>query len=117
MKPQVQGLRDAASQSCSRDRAALRKFYGDGLEDILLEAETGGWEASEIAAQVLVRCCVEDGRFNGHVLRFKAVMVYLNQQRGRLKQGEEQAFRDLLAILNQSGRIESVREWMKTNYT
>jgi hypothetical protein len=43
-------------------------------------------------------------------------MTYLNEQRGRLGQGEEQAWRDLVAILNQGGRIEDVRGWMTTHY-
>ena len=88
----------------------------DGLEDVLEEADAGGWGACEIAAQVLARCCVEDGRFNNQQVRFLAVVTYLNDQLGRLVPGEHQAFADLVAVLNSGGSVVAIRGWMAAHY-
>ena len=111
-----QAFRQVASQKCSDSNYPFRKFMAAGLEDVLDEAAVGDWSAQEIAAQVLARCCVEDGRFNNFTVGIFAVATYLNEQFGRLGQGEQQAFRDLLAVLNGGGSLEAIRRWVQTHY-
>jgi hypothetical protein len=45
-----------------------------------------------------------------------AVMAFLNEQCGSLGAGEQQAYTDLLAILNSGGQLESIRRWFETHY-
>jgi hypothetical protein len=117
MSSDARAFRNAAAQACGRDRAALRGFYEGGLEDILDEAEANGWDFREIAAQVLAWCCVEGGRFAPrHMIRFRAVIGYLNHLYGPLKQGEQQAWTDLVSILNEGGSLAAVRTWVRTHY-
>jgi hypothetical protein len=116
MNPRVQTFRRVASQKCSDRSYPFRNFMSAGLEDILEEADAGGWPAQEIAAQVLARCCIEDGRFNNFVVGFLTVATYLNEQFGNLGHAERQAFRDLVAILNGGGQIDAIRKWMETHY-
>jgi hypothetical protein len=116
MNPQVRAFRNAVSEACHGDGRSSKAFFHDGLEDILEQAQAHNWDSQEIAAQVLAQCCVEDGRFSTrYVIRLHSVMLYLNGQHGRL-QSEEQAWRDLVAILNEGGHIGSIRSWMQTRY-
>lgn len=87
-----------------------------GLEDILEEADAKRWGAREIAVQVLARCCVEDGRFNNHQVRFGAVVKYLSEQLGSLGPSAQQAYLDLLSVLNTGGQEPAIRAWMRTRY-
>jgi hypothetical protein len=117
MRPQVRAFRDAASQVCQTRRFSFREFMEDrGLEEILDEAEANNWSAREIAAQVLARCCVTDGKFNNFQVRLLSVMTFLNDQFGPLGQGELQAFRDLVAILNRQGTPQAIVGWLNTHY-
>jgi hypothetical protein len=117
MKPQVKAFRDAAVQACGRRNFPFRKFLNDyGLEGILLEADAAGSSPREIATRVLLECCVEQGTFDGFQVGFLAVMTYLNEQLGRLGQGEQQAFLDLANILNTTPTQQAVGAWMRAQY-
>jgi hypothetical protein len=85
MKPQVELLRNIAAQVCSSRRFPFRAFMSDhGLEGVLEDADAADWSTKELACQVLVRCCTEDGRFNNFQIGFLAVMTFLNVSLGRL---------------------------------
>jgi hypothetical protein len=93
MRPQVRAFRNAASQVCQARRFSFREFMEDwGLEDILNEAETGNWSAKEIASQVLARCF------------------------GSLGGSAQQAFTDLVAVLNNPGTPQAIMSWLDTHY-
>ncbi len=117
MRPQVRALRNAAAQVCQSLSFPFRVFMSDrGLEEILEEADAGDWPVKRIAAETLARCCVEGGRFNNFQVGFMAVVSYLNDQLGRLGQGEVQALRDLVAVLNNNATVASITGWMDTHY-
>jgi len=87
-----------------------------GLEDILTDAETQGWDAKRLALEVLLGCCTTDGKFNNFVVGFLTVMQYLNEQFGSLRQGEQVAFSDLATILKTQGTEPSIQGWLDTHY-
>ena len=117
MKPQVRAFQDAAVQACQQKGMPFRKFLTEyGLQDILIEADAANSSAQEIASRVLLECCVEDGKFNGFLAGFLAVMTYLNERLGRLKTGEQQAFEDLACILSTSPTLQTVDRWMLTHF-
>jgi hypothetical protein len=117
MRPQVRAFRNAAAQVCQTRRFPFRQFMEDhGLEDILNESEANDWPAKEIAGQVLVRCCVTNGKFNNFYVGLLAVMAFLNDQFGSLGQGTQAAFQDLASILNKQGTPQAVMGWLNTHY-
>ncbi len=117
MNPQAMAFRRVAAQVCRNQGYSFRTFMtDDGLEDILEEANEGNWGARQIAITVLADCCVEEGSFNNFQVGFTAVVLFLREQLGPLGAGEEQAFRDLLAILNSGGTIEAITRWVETHY-
>jgi len=117
MRPQVRRFRDAAVQVCRNRKFSFRAFMDEhGLEEILDEAEANAWSAQEIAGQVLFRCCVADGQFNNFYVGLLSVMTFLNDCFGSLGQGEQQAFQDLVGILNQQATLPAILGWMNTHY-
>jgi hypothetical protein len=87
-----------------------------GLEDILNDAEAGDLPAKDIAGRVLAECCVTGGTFNGFQVGLLAVMAFLNERFGSLGQGEQQAFQDLVTILQTQGTLQAIMWWMNTHY-
>ena len=87
-----------------------------GLEAILDDAEANNWSAKEIAGQVLARCCVSNGTFNNFQVGLLSVMTYLNDQFGPLGQGAQQAFQDLVNVLNNPGTLQAILAWLNTHY-
>ena len=82
----------------------------------MIEADAADSSVQEIATRVLVECCVEEGRFNNFQVGFLAVIAYLNERLGRLQMGEQQAFKDLVSILNTSPTHEAIDRWMQTHF-
>jgi len=98
-------------------RFSFRDFMESwGLEEVLDEAEANNWSAREIAGQVLARCCVTNGTFNNFHVGLLSVLTFLNDQFGPLGQGAQQAFRDLVSILNNPGTPQAIRGWLNTHY-
>jgi hypothetical protein len=70
----------AAVFACKSQRFPFPRFMGErGLEQILIDAEQGSWSATVLATQVLVGCCVTDGRFNNFQVGLLAVMRFLSE--------------------------------------
>lgn len=83
---------------------------------LLDEADASEWNDLEIAANLLWKCCMADGKYNKFHIGFLTAISYLNDQRGTFS-GQEQAFKDLLGIMNQGGPLEAIMKWMETHYT
>ncbi len=43
-------------------------------------------------------------------------MTFLNDQFGSLGQGAQQAFRDLVNVLNNPGSLQAIMGWLDTHY-
>lgn len=112
----ARAFRNAAAQICTSRKYSFRVLRANGLDEILETAEDGGWAATEIAAQFLARLCVEEGKFNNFQVGLLAVMTYLNGEMGDLGGGRQQAWKDLVQVLNTGGSIEAIRRWMETHY-
>jgi hypothetical protein len=112
MRPEVRALRNAAAQAAQLQGVRLQEFLDRGLEAVLEEAEQQNWSVKEMAAQLLARCCLTDGRFNNFLAAFLAAMTFLNEQ---LDPPGEQAYRDLAQILQTAGNIDAIRRWMDSN--
>src|SRR5213078_3391899 len=112
MRSEVRALRDAAAQAAQHQRIPFQDFLRLGLEDVLQEAESNHWSPQEMAAQLLARCCLTDGKFNNFQAGFLAVMTFLNE---RLGPPGDQAYRDLAQILMTAGNIAAIRRWMESN--
>ncbi len=76
MKPHVRAFRNIASQAC-KGRMSFQVLLTDfGLEDVLAKAEEDGWSPKEIACQVVVRCCITEGKvqqLHGGLSRLDAI--------------------------------------------
>ncbi len=114
MRDEVRALREVAAQAAHRQGVPFREFLDRGLEEILEQAEQNGWAVKEMAAQLLFRCCLTDGRFNNFQVGFLAIMTFLNEQ---LDPPGEQAYRDLAQILRTSPNIDIIRRWMDSNFS
>src|SRR2546421_8260257 len=117
MNQTVLAMRNALAVACRacgvRFNTTLEDFDVDA---VLEEAEAQGWDAREIACQVLFRCCVEDGQFNNFQAGFLAVANFIDSQATPLKQHRERALKDLLSILNSGPTEDAIRKWVETNY-
>jgi hypothetical protein len=117
MNPNAEAFKRAAIHACKLKRFPFPKFMGDwGLEAILLDADANAYTAKQIAAHVLAECCVTDGKFNNFEVGFLAVIKFLSDRFGDPHIGQQQAFRDLLSILNGGGSFQAIMGWMDTHY-
>jgi len=117
MRPQVKAFRDTAAQVCRLRGFPLQKFLEDyGLEEILNQADAANSPPEAIVERVLAESCVTNGKFNNFAVGFLTVMTYLNQQRGSLGAGEQQAFTDLGNILKKSPTQQAIHGWIQTHY-
>lgn len=110
-------FRAAALEAASRFSGGQGLLRRQRVFDVLEVAQDDGWAPTEIAAQVLFQCCTEDGRFNNFMVGFQAVMIYLNRMEGALPGGGQQAWQDLVAILNSGDGLDAIRGWMQTHYS
>ncbi len=117
MRSQVKAFKAAAIHACHLKSFPFKEFMEDwGLEDILTEADQNDTPAVELAARVLAECCVTNGKFNNFQVGLLAVLKFLNDTFGPLKQGQQQSLQDLLSILNSGGSYDAVLGWMTTHY-
>jgi hypothetical protein len=117
MRPQVKAFKTAAIHACHLKGFSFTEFMEDwGLEDILTDADRNDAPATELAARVLAECCVSSGKFNNFQVGLLAVLKYLNDTFGPLKQGQQQSVQDLLCILNGGGSYDAILAWMSTHY-
>jgi hypothetical protein len=112
MSALTRAFRNAAAHACQRQGSSFAEFLGNRG----IEADANGYSAQEIAAHVLVSCCVTGGRYNNFQVGLLAVMKFLSDQFGAPTLAQAQMFRDLLAILNQGGDYQSVLTWAHANY-
>jgi hypothetical protein len=82
----------------------------------LTEADQNDTPAAEIASRVLAECCIANGKFNNFQVGLLAVLKFLNDTFGSLRQGQQQSIQDLLTILNGGGTIAAIMAWMTTRY-
>ncbi|MBI3406758.1 MAG: hypothetical protein HY040_00175 [Planctomycetes bacterium] len=120
MKSQVAAMKAAAINACRLRGFPFSEFMEEwgleGLEDILLDAESNNLTPKDIAVRVLCECCVTEGKFNNFQVGLLSVVSYLTESLGPLGQGGQQSFKDLLSILNQGGSAQAVTEWMNTHF-
>jgi hypothetical protein len=108
MRREVKALRDAAVQACRFQGVRFQEFLDRGLEDILERADTEGWSLKQMTTQVLARCCLTEGKYNGFQVAFLAVMTFLNEQG---KSPGDQAYHDLAQILKTAGTLQAIDRW------
>ena len=114
MTPMAQAFRRVAVQVCGRRGVRFAVLLEDfGLEDILEKATVEDLSAQDIAVEVLAGCCVSEGRFNNCQVGLLAVMQFLKEQLGP---PGDQAFTDLVSILNGGGATTTIQRWMDTHY-
>jgi hypothetical protein len=116
MNHRVRALRNTASQVCKRRDFPFSQFMDHGLEEILERAQLENWSAQDMAEQVIVRCCVNDGKFNNFAIGVLTVITFLRQQIGPLGRHAEQAVRDLHAILTKEPTRVAIRGWLTVHY-
>ncbi len=113
MWPLAGVFRDIAAQACRTRKHSFTDFMiNRGLEGVLEQANNSQWPATEIAVQVLLQCCVENGQFNNFQVGVLAVMMFLNDRLGQ----QPQAIIDLGSILKSGPTEVALRGWATSHY-
>ncbi|MGL4550768.1 MAG: hypothetical protein ACRC33_06240 [Gemmataceae bacterium] len=86
---------------------------GRGLEEVPEQGDVEDWAAQELATELLVRCCLTDGKFNNFFVALLTAIRFLNERLGEMG---EQATRDLVAVLKNPATADGIDQWMAANY-
>jgi len=112
-------LKTAVEQACSALRVSHRDFaQGRGLQDLLMDAETGNWDAETLALKALEHCCqMPPGTFEQ--VAVLAIVDLLDSALGKPAEDDpntKRRARDLWQIVGGGADPKGCKQWLHAWY-